>query len=173
MVVNATPDAISRIMREKSLWFSKDLHVVSDRNPIVNEHYLVVAKSLAHSFADSDCKQSLDMLFQGGGPFSNQRWILVERGRASFCTSKFGSSHAHAHLIPEEKFAKSVVDEFANQLEATRYYSLSEALGAARISHCEYFVARAPNGIAFLKLISQGTIIQKQLIRSFFSARTI
>lgn len=92
-----------RILNERVISGNESFRIVEDRDPVVPGHLLLFTFSEAPSFADSDSEALCDFL---EGQFSNlyagRRYLLVERGRARFCSSFGNIIHAHGHLAPED-----------------------------------------------------------------------
>jgi len=167
-------EPISRIRRESALFVDEWVRVVLDCDPIVPGHLLVLSEQDVKSFADSGAEASLASLLDNKvaslppGP-----WIFVERGRACFCTSGFTNIHAHGHLLPVGRFDKRAIDEFAAELGATRYESLSDALKAARRCDGEYVLVGASNEATYVCVLPNGISFEKRQIRNFFGGRSI
>jgi len=126
VIANNNP-FLGRILREPYLCTSKDFHVVRDRWPVIDGHYLLFTKSQIPSLADAD----VDILVEFINGYLivqlGEEYILIERGRALSCTS-FEVVHAHAHLIPV--CYSGVINERLRSLRSYKFESLKSALSS-------------------------------------------
>ena len=98
---NSVFSTINRIQSEPKLFENDNFFIVSDAEPVVHGHLLVLSKENKHSF--SDCVPELLASFLEGDflkDIAGVDYYFIERGRASFCSSFDNFVHAHAHLVP-------------------------------------------------------------------------
>lgn len=167
-------DPIKRIMLECPVYENDDFKVVHDRNPIVDNHLLVVSKHSFTSMADNDnLKEKYNLLFS---ELKQKKiitnFVLVERGRAKFCTSGFTSSHAHAHIIPTESINENVIDSFKTKINACSENDLDIVLDILRKSNNEYLLL-INNLEIYFQILPENHAFEKQLIRNHFSNHLI
>jgi len=162
-------DPIKRIMLEQSVYEDEYFKVVYDKNPIVKNHLLVVSKQPYTSMIDNeDLVSKYSLLFK---KLKDKKliddFILVERGRAQFCTSGFTNCHAHAHFLPLNSFKKNTVELFAEKTKCQKVKSLEEAVNILKVSKNEYILLIKEQKI-YMNLLSDEQSFEKQLIRKFF-----
>ena len=90
-------DAVRRILRERPAKRDDVYHIVVDRAPIGEEHFLAVSKRRSPSVKDTCEIARVVAIFESvtreKDPF------FFERGRGTFCTSGFTGAHDHFHVI--------------------------------------------------------------------------
>jgi hypothetical protein len=175
MSIDIGTDPLKRIRNEKSVYVTSDIRVVRDREPISDNHLIVVSEYPTKSFADGDFSNALNNLVRHKLPklFEENEWIFVERGRAQFCTSGLTESHAHAHLLPANRFKDTAVSALATAFGAEPQETLAAALVAASSSTGEYLLIVDPKGDSYLRNFSFDYKPEKRLIRNFFSAQLL
>jgi len=163
-------DPITRIRAEEPLFFDGRLRVVNDRDPIAEGHKLLLTEANVESLADSDCHEDVLELMNGNrsNRISANKHLLVERGRAQFCTSGFTDKHAHAHLLPSQNLPASTAKNFAEFVGARFVGSLDDALQLAKRSCGEYFLVMDFTGETYFVSGSMLRTKDKRLIRRFF-----
>lgn len=118
---------LGRILAEPYLCTSKDFHVVRDRCPVTEGHYLLFTKAQVPSLADTDLgllhKFVRDKLTEHLGEDYN----LIERGRALTCTS-FEVVHAHAHMVPAG--CSKAINQSLGRVRSYKFESLKNALSS-------------------------------------------
>jgi diadenosine tetraphosphate (Ap4A) HIT family hydrolase len=143
-------DPIKRIMSEQPLYAANGVRIVPDADPISPGHLLLVPEAPVSSIAEVLKWSTLQEILRSLPPeFSKLDYILLERGRASFCTSGFTGSHAHAHLVPARDFRSDTLRRIARAVQAEEQPSAVEALRKASSSRGEYFLLIGPDGVSF------------------------
>jgi len=162
-------DPIKRIMLEQSVYEDEDFKVVYDKNQIIKNHLLVISKHSYTSMVDND-----DLVLKYNLLFKNltdkkliDNFILVERGRAQFCTSGFTNCHAHAHILPLDSFKENTIDLFVEKTKCQKTKSLEEAINILKTSKSEYLLLIKGQD-AYMSTLSGGQSFEKQIIRNFF-----
>ena len=100
-----------------------EFFVVDDVDPVVLGHKLVFTKSRYSCLAETDAEHLISFVERQFLPTVLQEYWLLEQGRAKFCTSFNGCTHAHAHLIP-----RSQIDDLqlpASTVDLTLFDALS------------------------------------------------
>ena len=132
---------IRRIFDEQPVYADSLLHIVLDREPIVDEHFLALglgnSKSLADVANPADIADSVERFVSSASPGS---YLLFERGRAAFCTSMNTTSHGHAHILPSHLFHKDLMPRLAQHLGARSFDSLTDALEFVANTNNEYML---------------------------------
>lgn len=167
-------DPIKRIMREESLYEDDDFKVVYDREPITNNHLLVLSKHPFTSMIENeDLSSKYEKMFMY---LKSQKiidnFILIERGRAKFCTSGFTDSHAHAHILPIQSLKSDVINSFVERISANKMPTIEEAIKLAKNSDNEYIMLLKDDDV-FLRIMPDNTSVEKQLIRNFFNSNKL
>jgi diadenosine tetraphosphate (Ap4A) HIT family hydrolase len=167
-------DPINRIAAESAVFENELLRVVSDREPIVDGHLLVVARASAQGFADAPkvCDSLLSALNTDDviRRHTGGEWFFYERGRARFCTSGFTGIHAHGHILPLKSLKPLTVEEMVIETDATKCASLTDAWAQARISEGEYLVFGTSAGDAFV--VHRGhRSADKRFLRNFLGSK--
>lgn len=168
-------DPVKRIMLEESLFENSIFKVVNDRSPMVKGHLLVMSKQPYTSMIEvndliNEYKKLLDSLEEK--KLIQDSYIMIERGRARFCTSGFTDSHAHAHIIPTNESNKDVVRLFIERVSAVKYSSFEEAIIVAKKSDNEYIILVDEKKEVYLRVMPDNVSVEKQLIRQHFSYGT-
>lgn len=122
---DAAHDAFFRIISESQLAESSDYHVVMDRDPIAEVHYLCVGKSFSPSTADTRKLIEVQRLFRSLSR-TGVTMFYYERGRAAFCTSGFSYAQDHFHLV-EGLNVDDVHRRLHVRIGGVTYQSLQEA----------------------------------------------
>ena len=95
--LDVADDAVQRILREPPAKTDDVYHVVVDRAPIGEEHFLAVSRQKSPSVKDTWEIDRVVAIFENitreKDPF------FFERGRGTFCTSGFTDAHDHFHVI--------------------------------------------------------------------------
>lgn len=109
-----------------------DFFVVDDIEPVVSGHKLVFTKRRYSCLAEAGVQQVITFLERLFLPTVSQDYWLLEHGRAKFCTSFNGCTHAHAHLIPCSEVDELHLPAIADNL--TLFEALAELkLGSSYI----------------------------------------
>jgi hypothetical protein len=110
-----------RILAEPAIFSGASFRIVEDKDPVAAGHLLLFATDSRASLADTDVLELCAFLteFQSHIRKSN-KCVLVERGRASFCSSFDGVIHAHAHILE--------CRDGIGWIGGTRFHNLAEAL---------------------------------------------
>jgi hypothetical protein len=120
-------EPVERILREKVEMLSGLYHVVSDREPISEKHWIGVSKATSVSCADAgnigEVTRILEQ-FSGG-----QETLFFEKGRSAFCTSIFTTPREHFHLIQGTDF-NGQLDQLIQRTGGSPYASLELAYQA-------------------------------------------
>lgn len=163
-------DPIKRIMKEDAVFENDEIKVVYDRNEIVKGHLLLVTKKPYTSLIEIDNfpYKLFNIIRALREQKSIESFILLERGRAKFCTSGFTDSHAHAHILPREKLVGNYEQNFIKRTGAKKMKSIKEAIEKAKKTENEYIMIIKDNDEVFLKIVSNNISVEKQLIRTFF-----
>ena len=166
-------DPIARICKESFFYADSCIRVVADRDPIVPGHLLLLAEAQIRGLADGGYEETFKPLLEGQIPGVPKHWIFVERGRASFCTSGFTDSHAHAHILPAVGIKNGAFDEFVSRVGAERQESLEKAFENAHGVDGEYYLLANSNGEVYLRTSPPKHTLEKRLIRTFFAAQAL
>ncbi|MEW6289030.1 MAG: PEP/pyruvate-binding domain-containing protein [Thermodesulfobacteriota bacterium] len=167
-------DPIERILKESARYTDKEFHVVTDRNPIVKQHLLVVSKQDFASIADLPIHSSMVNLLEREevrGLYDYEPLLFVEHGRAKFCTSEYTNCHAHGHILPLESFKQNIVKEFVESTKAVEFSSLTLALAAARENPFEYLLLCINGGKTYLSSPIPKNAQRKRFFRTFLKER--
>ncbi|MDR0681147.1 MAG: helix-turn-helix domain-containing protein [Dysgonamonadaceae bacterium] len=167
--LDVNDDPIKRIMSEQSVYEDEDFKVVHDRNPIVENHLLVISKHPYTSMIDNkDLCSKYKLLFKNlMDKKLIDNFILVERGRAQFCTSGFTNSHAHAHFLPLDSFKENIIGLFVEKTKCQKTNTLEKATNILKRSKNEYILLMKEEEI-YISILPKGQSYEKQLIRNFF-----
>ena len=174
MNIDIGNDPISRIMKEEALYADDNFRLVIDREPIVSKHFLLISNANVPSFADLCFPWLLTSVFNQHNLQSllgNIPWILLERGRARFCTSGLTNCHAHGHLLPLKSFNPGTINELRSATKALEFPTILSALYFVRNISSEYLMFSINAKTSYVKIFSPEMILEKRFIRSFLSAR--
>ncbi|MBK8209260.1 MAG: hypothetical protein IPK78_04160 [Rhodospirillales bacterium] len=175
-VTSKASDPAEKIFNETPIIEDLYFHVVVDKEPILPNHLLMVARQKENSIADCAAALHLTGLIKRIeskylGP--GESFIFFERGRAPFCTSGFADQHAHCHLVPQHGFRESVIVDLAHATRAEGPYLFGEACYYARKSDCEYMLFGSESDGFFLKMPADVSPSQKRFFRTFFGKRKV
>ena len=115
---------LEKIILEEKMCYNSKFSVVKDADPIIDNHFLLFPNFEAFSLADVNADDVINFLNTSLSQYlGNRKYMLLERGRASFCTSLDGIIHAHAHIVPtvenvEELFDLTGINVHENILDA-------------------------------------------------------
>ena len=142
---------------------------------MVKGHLLVMSKQPYTSMIEindltNEYKKLLDSLKEK--KLIQDSYIMIEIGRARFCTSGFTDSHAHAHIIPTNELSKDVVRLFIERISAVKYDTLEEAIIVAKKSDNEYIILVDDKKEVYLRIMPDNVSVEKQLIRQHFGYGT-
>ncbi len=161
-----------RIETETQVVKSNDYYVVRDVEPICPNHLLLLSKHRVPSLADDPGAKKLPELLKGISSLINVReWFLLERGRASFCTSGFTCNHAHAHFVPKTFFKDDLLLMLVSGGDPVRYPDLSSALHEASLRQDEYLLFGSEEDGYFLEIPSPRVSRKRRLIRNILEER--
>ncbi|HXQ34895.1 MAG TPA: hypothetical protein VN843_12850 [Anaerolineales bacterium] len=131
---------LGRILEEEPIAANDLFRVVRDRDPIVPYHFLLYPIKQVDSLADFDRAAISKFLQEEFSPvFPDRDFLLVERGRSTFCSSFDGIIHAHAHLVPKDScnitlparaVEVSTLDDALKMLENSSEYLLAGTINS-------------------------------------------
>ncbi|HLO97827.1 MAG TPA: HIT domain-containing protein [Fimbriimonas sp.] len=96
------PQLITSILAEPAIYSNDHFVVVADADPETPGHLLLLPRQYAECMAETGVEELMATL-KGLEMLLGEPYFLIERGRADFCSS-FGTTYAHAHLIPSACF---------------------------------------------------------------------
>lgn len=163
-------DPINRILSEPAIYEDNEFKVVLDKDEIVQGHLLLITKEPYTSLTEIDNLE--EKLMQIKAYLLDNKtigeYLLIERGRARFCTSGFTDSHAHAHLLPLDKLSKNALTSFLNKIKAKESKNLFKTIEIAKKSKNEYILLIENLEHSHLLLLPDNTSVEKQFIRKHF-----
>jgi diadenosine tetraphosphate (Ap4A) HIT family hydrolase len=174
MKTDVGSDPINRIMGEEGIYTDHHFKVVVDRDPIVDRHLLLISCQDAPSFADLNPPSLLVTTLQNQSIRSlmeNGPWVILERGRAEFCTSAFTTSRAHGHILPIAPFKTDLLKEFVATTGAKHFSSLASGLEFVRHASSEYLLFSVNGEEAYVATPNHTFMPGKRFIRTFLSER--
>lgn len=157
--VDSGEDAFERIVREPHIRSTDSYFVLEDREPITSHHFLGVMKTRSPSVADSRRVDEVCYLFEEFSKDADSIFYF-ERGRASFCSSGFGSAHDHFHLVGDLD-CENTFRRLAEKVRGRTYPDLKSAYDNAPISG-EYCVFGCEK-IGFM--VSDSRVFGKRMFR--------
>jgi len=163
-------DPVRRILREDAVFSNDVVHVVRDREPIGENHLLVLCKPPAPSFADL---RSADTVVHGvlnRWNAENTDGFFYERGRAAFCTSGFTDKRAHLHLLATATPSTDVAKTLAANVGARAFQTLDEVWREASGVDTEYLVFGSTRGPFYFYLPKEA--LSKRFMRNYLGGHT-
>jgi hypothetical protein len=156
-------EPVERILSEAPKMESAQYHVVSDRDPISEVHWIGVSRSdtLGKSGAEnpSEIARILQFFSQGRETF------FFEKGRSEFCTSIFTTPREHFHLIKGDKFDRHV-STLVQRIGGFKFSELEAAYHA--VPEDGPYVIFGTKGLGFWLATGRNSY-EKGLLRTVFS----
>lgn len=164
---------VARIFREASLARIPSLHIVRDREPICQDHFLVLPTAPVRSFADLPPGSSQNTPGKVSLALGLDHWLWFEKGRAEFCTSMQTATHAHAHLVPSSAFSKNSISTLAAEAGATRFSNFPAAIESVAGEEGSYLLFGNEENDWFVVRPPSAVLSEKRVIRRYLSTRLV
>lgn len=96
----ATHPLVKAILTEHNVCADDHYVVLADAEPVVPDHFLLVARQAHASLAEAGPGRLESFLESNFSPVCGNGYMLFEHGHGPFCSSFGTFVHAHAHLVP-------------------------------------------------------------------------